>query len=156
MYRWCTKELPVVRGQALFSSFKKYWGYHLSTSSVESENERGDYLSKYPEKDKRQDMVCTTFLFQFYNLLSLAIYILALCTMRMSINWKRENKSAKKLILVYLLVFIIITIIIIFIIIIIIIIIFLPARLTITAHSPSRRIAGCNISLTWYITTSTV
>ena len=33
--------------------------------------------------------------------------------MRMPINWKRENKSAKKLILVYLLVFIIITIIII-------------------------------------------
>ena len=57
---------------------------------MESERERNwqwlCYLSKYPEKDKRQDMVCTTFLFQFYDLLSWAIYILALCIMQMPIN----------------------------------------------------------------------
>ena len=29
-----------------------------------------DSLSKYLEKDDRQDMICTTLLFQFYNLLS--------------------------------------------------------------------------------------
>ena len=51
------KKLSVVREQAFLSSFKKYWGYHLSISLEDSESEWDwwwlCYLSKYPEEDKK-------------------------------------------------------------------------------------------------------